>query len=200
MISIPVSQSECTGKVVFLGDSQLVRLQRNHKLPFATVNLAESGASVSRGLANLNKFLDGVQSKCELKQHVIVVLLGTNDAKRLTSAADFDRRSYKKITCLCRRFFGTTVLLKIPPIPRISSQEQIHSINRYINSFHSVSNIEVGDSFTPFVLDQTLNVKLRYFERRFANGRPDKVHLNRAGLCVVVELIYRLVNKLLGLL
>lgn len=176
-------------KVFFLGDSQLKRfLQSSIKVSLQpVVDLTESGASVARGLANLNAFLDECSNKSLLSRCSIVILLGTNDCKRLGHASAFNRVDFKKITSLTRRFFGTVILCKIPPIPRCKSQCHIDLVNRYINSFHSVENIFIVDLFSPFVLPLEASVNLRYFEKRYANGRIDLIHVNKLGFKIFLE-------------
>lgn len=178
-------------KYVFLGDSQLCRLLKNIRIKAECINLAKSGASVNEALSILNKFIDDFPSKEDLKQYSIVILVGTNNCKQISSPLEFDRTSYKKITTVSRKFFRSVFLLKVPPIPKIfPAIQHISLVNKYINSFHSVENITIIDSFSPFI-EGVFTIRRECFEERYSNGRPDLLHINLKGM----QVIYRLLQQ-----
>lgn len=182
-------------KFLFLGDSQTCRLLKQFQIKNSEViNLAKSGASVSEALTIFNKFLDTIESKEVLKQYQIVILLGTNDCRRILDAQSFDRGSYKKIVTIARKFFNSVFLLKVPPIPKLFPVVQhISLVNRFINSFSSISNVIIVDSYSLF-MRSTFSIDLKCFESHYFHGRRDLVHLNHHGLRLMARLLQHFVR------
>lgn len=169
-------------KLIFLGASNLVRLLKSSFFQKSfdsqnVVNLCKSGACVADGIELLENFIrtefDPTQS------YQIVILLGTNDLK---SPEKFDRDNYKVILKICRKYFSHIFICKIPPSPKFDSS-RISLINKWLNCFHSVHEISIVDSFTPF-LDKSL-----FFQKFYRNGKTDNVHFSSPGLKLLTSLI-----------
>lgn len=171
-------------QLVFLGDSQICRLLNCFSFDdLKIINLAESGASVARALQIFNNFVDITPKAVTLKL-TLIVLLGTNNCKLLC----FDRVSYKRITIIGRQLFKEVLLLKIPPIPKLRDLRFVSSVNQYINTFHSVQNIVILDSFSPFTLNDQVDISC--FELFYGKSkRADLIHLNSRGLRILFSLI-----------
>lgn len=168
-------------KFVFLGDSQTCRLLKAFPVD-KSINLAESGAPVARALQILREFLGNVPKEFTLTL-ILFVLVGTNNCKR----ESFDRESFKKITVIGRKLFKEVVLFKVPPIPKLQNFAYVSGVNKFVNSFHSVHNIIILDSFSPFILNDQINLSL--FELVYRKSkRSDLIHLNRHGLRILFAL------------
>lgn len=179
--------------VVLLGDSQLVRLGKSWKPNLNVTNLAISGCNVEKAWFNFNLFLDDIPKPWYFENSCLVILLGTNDCKHLTSEFSFNRGNYKKIVRVASKIFKQVLICKIPPIPKFPDVlETISNINKWLNGFQSLKNVEIIDSFSCF-LKSSGQVDLKFFEQVFFHGKVDLIHLNKKGLMVLSHLI---MNKL----
>lgn len=180
-----------------LGDSNLVRLVKSKAFDqvfrgIEVINLAQSGASVEIALNNFVAYLDTSRAQINSTRDLLLVLVGTNDLKR---NIEFERSTYLRITTIGRKLFHQVYLCKIPPIPRHPGRAPLISrVNRWINSFHSVRNIQVLDLLTAFP-DITDDVYDKYFEKYFHNGRIDLIHFNRLGHKKLSDFFYAVILK-----
>ena len=179
--------------VYLLGDSNLVRLQKapyfKHKFSGYTLqNIAVSGSSVSKGLNNLNEFLD--KNKVEANS-ILIILLGTNDLKhRSCTPSSFDRPSLKKIIKIAGKLFAQIFLCKVLPIPKTPKQvTPIDAVNKWINGFQSNPKVTVVETFMPFFKHA------EYFEQHYhSDGRPDLIHLNTTGHRILTDILFDAIN------
>lgn len=181
-----------------LGDSNLVRLSKS--IPFIqkfsslkVINWAVSGCSTSQALTLLNQHLDDDDELIDCDSSAIFILLGTNDLKTGIQNK-FSRFAYTKITRITRKLFKLVILGKVPPIPRHPLYSSIISeVNRWINGFHSVSNIEIVDTYSPFTSSNPVEKYQRfdyYFEQFFSHSRRvDRIHFNVNGHRVICGIL-----------
>lgn len=111
----------------------------------------------------------------------LAILIGTNDALKNVPLECTKNALIAVLKCF--KESDSIVLMTIPPIPRLDSQEKVDGINALIKEV-AKDNVHVFDLHKLFV-DESGNPKMGLFQRTFQSGDIDLIHFNKEGQSLV---------------
>lgn len=168
-----------------LGDSQSVRMAKNWKKDLGGLGLETSCIKSGWTTGELKK---AVKENVSFLKDKCFIFIGVNDVSKKVPLKEITKNLSAIIRFLSNQ--GKRIIIAtLPPILNCTSEqaEQIRMIDVYILSFSThkaVTVVPFHKLFPPFT-----EPKPDYYQCRYFNGRPDRVHLSPKGLKVLRELI-----------
>lgn len=166
-----------------LGDSQIKRLLRGRGVRRAEVDshYAESGWTTQQLKIAVRQNQSSLHLQC-------FILIGLNDVIQNIKIKQ-TKTNIRTIVNLLTDSKRTVFISTLPPMLNANhyQQQNIKNINVFIQSLHSKTNVIVlqfHKQFPPFA-----PINHRYYQLRYANGRPDNLHLSMEGFRLLISLI-----------
>lgn len=119
----------------------------------------------------------------------LVLLVGSNDLLK-NSSRDNIKRDYLSLVRFCLRNCEKLVLIVCPAIPRKQKDpahwDALNFLNGLVYSFKGHPKIKIVDLKTH---EKNRITKVGFYEKRFPDGRPDYLHLNRVAFVALRDIL-----------